>query len=1073
MTEKNIFFPERWLAPGRKRHWAVPCLVVLILLGGFEWMHKARQQADELLRQQLLNRAAAVARTINPEQLQNLSFTDGDVNRPEFQRLCFQMRAYAEAVGLRSLYSMALRDGQIVFGPESLPADDPYASSPGTVYKQPSPQDFEIFKSGKASVQGPRTDEYGTFVTALAPVLDPRTGSVLLVIGLDEETSEWRAALLRAQRAPLLFTAGLLAILLAGSLLTHKYQRTDGSLQSLRYAEAIASAAVMLMLTLAAVQVAHDAERRHRYQIFTSLAQAQVSGIAGELAKLRTRIISAKLFFESGAYMDHDKFGRYANRFTETGFTQGWVWVPEVAAADASRVEQEAHRTGATDFAIWQKNAQGAREPAAGRDRLYPALYIEPQAEFRGASGYDWGSEPVRRAAIEETLRTGLPVITAPEASTAPTNELSGLFVMQSVQTATQTGVVAIALRPDKLLLTQLYKSGAPETEISADLFQLECGTPPRFLASSSDKCSQACWKHHAGLSLAMPVFIFGRSYVVLVHPEHVWLATHPLRNGWRVGAAGLMLTALLTAFIALLSNRPVQLEREVQRRTMELRESEEKLLKLSAAINHTAEAVVITNTAGIIEYVNPAFEVITGYLQEEAVGQNPRVLKSGKQDAAFYRNLWQTISSGRIWEGRIINKRKDGTLYTEEASISPVFDPNGVIVNYVAVKRDITDELNKEEQFRQSDKMQAVGQLAGGVSHDFNNMLQAILGFSELLLDGLKAETLEHQLVSEIKKAALRAVDLTRQLLTFSRKQPIEKKRLDMNAIIRDVNVLLHMLLGVDVTRVFDLAEDLSPVDADPGQMTQVVMNLAINARDAMPNGGRLSFATKNITFEPQAAAAHGAESGSFVCLSVTDTGSGMSPEVKAHLFEPFFTTKAVGKGTGLGLAVVFGIVKQNKGWIHVYSEEGHGTTFNIYLPACEAAAPDKRAVCTHNGRILLAEDDTDMRNLVIQSLKPSGFEFVAASSAEEALELFKQEKGRFDLLFSDIGMPGKSGIELADALRAEQPGLPVLLFSGYQDQRKRWAHLESKGYFFLQKPFNIADLLAAVHSALTEKTR
>jgi PAS domain S-box-containing protein len=518
----------------------------------------------------------------------------------------------------------------------------------------------------------------------------------------------------------------------------------------------------------------------------------------------------------------------------------------------------------------------------------------------------------------------------------------------------------------------------------------------------------------------------------------------------------------------AYLNLRQARLIADEKRRSAELQ-------RLSTAIEQSPEAVAITGPDAVIQYVNPAFETITGYSREEAVGKTPRILKSGEHDKSFYSNLWKTIQAGKIWKGRFVNKRKNGERYTEEASISPVRDASGIITGYVAVKRDISEELNREEQFRQSQKMEAVGQLAGGIAHDFNNILQAILGFSEILLTRLETDSAERRNAAEIQKAANRAAELIRQLLAFSRKQPVERKRIDLNTELRDVEALLQIMLGKNVSYRLELAGDLNPVYADHSQLTQIIMNLAVNARDAMPNGGRLTLATENITFEPHAIATlPEAEPGSFVCLSVTDTGCGMSTEVKNHLFEPFFTTKAVGQGTGLGLAVVYGIVKQNKGWIHVYSEEGLGSAFKIYLPACETAVETRKpGTVAHNGRILLVEDDADMRNLVIRILETAGYESVSVSNAEDALRQFDLGNGRFDLLFSDIVLPHQSGVDLADRLRVKKPSLRVLLYSGYQDQRERWETLDTKGYHFLKKPFSVTGLLSAVHDATTEINR
>jgi PAS domain S-box-containing protein len=503
-----------------------------------------------------------------------------------------------------------------------------------------------------------------------------------------------------------------------------------------------------------------------------------------------------------------------------------------------------------------------------------------------------------------------------------------------------------------------------------------------------------------------------------------------------------------------------------------EQKKTEDDLRRLSTAIEQSEETVVITDTDGIIQYVNPSFEKVTGYSREEVAGQTPRLLKSGRQDETFYSDLWKTITSGETWNGRFINKRKNGELYTDEASISPVRGKDGTITGYVAVRRDITAELQQEEDFRQAQKMESVGQLAGGIAHDFNNMLQAIQGFAEILLERLTGGTVEHNSAQEIIKAAKRAAGLTRKLLVFSRKQSVDKKEMDLNETVRESEALLCTLLGESIRIDLHLAGDLPKIYADHGQMAQIIMNLAVNARDAMPGGGRLTIATDQIRFsEKDAAGLPDVDPGMFVCLSVNDTGCGMNKAVQERLFEPFFTTKEVGKGTGLGLAVIYGIVKQNRGWVHVYSEENRGTCFKIYLPAladgpAETAGTEKTA--EEGERILFVEDDSDTREMVVRILEPAGYIVSAAATAEEALALFEKPGEAFNLLFSDIILPEKNGMELADELRNRNPGLPVLLYSGYRDQRERWKQVDRKGYRFLQKPFTVSALLSAVYETL-----
>jgi len=483
---------------------------------------------------------------------------------------------------------------------------------------------------------------------------------------------------------------------------------------------------------------------------------------------------------------------------------------------------------------------------------------------------------------------------------------------------------------------------------------------------------------------------------------------------------------------------------------------------RLLTAINQMAETIIITDVEGMIQYANPAFEKITGYSCEEVLGQTPRVLKSGEQDAAFYKKLWGVLLNGEIWSGRLTNKKKDGTLYTEEATISPVKDINGKMVNYVAVKRDITEEINLEEQLRQSQKMESLGQLVGGVAHDFNNLLQVINGQAEMARIKLSANSSPADSINEICKASEDAKNLVQQLLIFSRQQVIDPTNLDLNKEIESTQRMLSLIIGEHIQFTFLAEKGLGQIFADKGQIHQVLMNLCMNARDAMPDGGRLTLKTQGVSIESDDLKSQTwARPGRYILLSVTDTGCGMDKAIRGKIFDPFFTTKEVGKGTGLGLSTVYGIVKQNKGHIAVYSEPGEGTTFNIYLPMSDpfsasttdilVDAPQPAGDGTET--ILVAEDDAMILDLATEILNNAGYTILTAIDGLEAVRVFEKHADEIDLVMMDGMMPRMNGKEAMKKILKKCPAQRYLFVTGYDpdiEQKEGKSHLLSKPYRF-----------------------
>ena len=506
-----------------------------------------------------------------------------------------------------------------------------------------------------------------------------------------------------------------------------------------------------------------------------------------------------------------------------------------------------------------------------------------------------------------------------------------------------------------------------------------------------------------------------------------------------------------------------------------ERKQAEFERERLTSAIEQVVETVVITDTKGTIQYVNPAFETVTGYTRDEVLGTNESIPRSGGQDQEFYRELWATISSGEIWRGTIINKRKDGKPYTMESSISPVRDPAGRIVNYVMVNHDMSAQRLIEARLRQAEKMETVGQLAGGVAHDFNNMLQVIITYTDMALSIAETGERLHKYLIEIRRAAQRSAEITGQLLAFARKEIISPKIVDLNDSVSGAQKMIKRLIGESIDVAWMPGRDLWKLEVDPTQLDQILANLAVNARDAIGGVGKLTIGTQNVTLdEAFCAEKPGLTPGEYLLLSVSDDGRGMDKETLSHLFEPFFTTKDAGKGTGLGLATVYGIVKQNNGYISVYSEPGDGSTFKVYLPRAEAAAGeyavDVEPEFSRGGTetVLVVEDEGAILELARESLEQLGYTVLAAGSPEEAIRSSETHAGPIHLLLTDVVMPQMNGRQLSERLIASRPQLKCLYMSGYTADVMGHRRILDEEMKFIAKPFSLAVLAEKIREVM-----
>ncbi|MCP4271217.1 MAG: PAS domain S-box protein, partial [Gammaproteobacteria bacterium] len=509
-----------------------------------------------------------------------------------------------------------------------------------------------------------------------------------------------------------------------------------------------------------------------------------------------------------------------------------------------------------------------------------------------------------------------------------------------------------------------------------------------------------------------------------------------------------------------------------------EQKKIEAELMKLSQAVEQSSASVVITDTEGIIEYVNPKFEEITGYSRNEAMGKNPRILSSGEKSKADHKELWQTILSGKDWQGEFHNRRKDGSLFWEWAKISPIKNEDGKVISILAINEDITERKKLEEQVRWSQKMDAVGQLTGGIAHDFNNILGIILGNLSLIKTKISNDPWINKRVDEAMKGANRGTSITRKLLSFSRKDSSNLETSSINNLILNMKELIEKSLTATIHVETKLESDLWPVAINKGDFEDVIINLSLNARDAMPDGGKLTIETANKHLTKQYLdKIEQPETDNFIMVSVSDSGKGMSEKIISKAIEPFFTTKRSGKGTGLGLSQVYGFVQRCHGLMKIHSSEGTGSTIQLFFPRSEQNIKNSHEkvalseIPTGSETILIVDDEEALLEITSSLLNSAGYKTITATSGKQASSILKSGE-KIDLLFSDIIMPGEyDGFQLASKIHQEYPHLKILLTSGYTMERENQIisddlFIASLTESIVNKPYDQSELTQAIRT-------
>lgn len=521
------------------------------------------------------------------------------------------------------------------------------------------------------------------------------------------------------------------------------------------------------------------------------------------------------------------------------------------------------------------------------------------------------------------------------------------------------------------------------------------------------------------------------------------------------------------------LEHKVLELEREIG----DHKRTEEQLDRLATAIECAAEDVTITNIHGEIEYVNPAFEKVTGYTKKEVMGKNPNILKSGKHEKSYYRILWNTITSGEVWKGRFINKRKDDNLIVQDASIAPIISNSNKTIGFVAVKRDITQQISLESQLLQAQKLESIGSLASGLVHDFNNMLNGIIAASSLIKILLKKEKVErskkiNSALDAIFETSYRSADMIHQLLTLSRKEKVEFVTVDVNYSLKHIIKICQNTFPKSITIETSLSENPLNILADPTQIEQALLNICVNAAHAMTimksdsqkKSGTLTLSSQEIYADKKFCQTrlNAKEDNTYVLLTIKDTGVGMSKETKDKIFEPFFTTKDKEVGTGLGLAMVNNFIKFHNGFLECDSSPGEGTVFRMYFPKQldeknkQIIDSEQNQIILNNGTVLIVDDDKTIRLVVKDILLECGYEVLTAANGISGIELYKKNADKIDAVLLDMEMPELSGLEVYEKLQEINAQVKVLITSGYSKDARVTKALTLGANGYLQKPFS-----------------
>ncbi len=699
--------------------WGFPALVVAVLVLGGITAWWAGRQAEEDWSDQLLKQTTGIARTIDANLLKQLRFDESDRQNPAYQRIRGELTAYGQALGLTQIWSTTRKDGHLVFGPENIPTTSQMASEPGTIYKNPSKKNEEIFLTGEPGLEGPYTDEYGTFISAFAPVKDPRTGKILLVIGADVPVKDWHLRIWQQRTGTLGLTVVMLLILFCSYEAWRWRERSSGYVKKyFRHLEAATVLLTGLLLTWCAVQLAHSREQSNRKDTFSQIAEAQVAAVREGFRDVKDTVLPGlEHLLANDSNLTAEQFSQITSHLASSGGIKAVAWAPLVTGDALADFQSHAKKiSGQPDFHVYEKNSTGEKISPSLRANYFPILNTEPLAGNQAILGFNLAADNTCGRALATASATRFSTASDPVNLGQPNGTPNVSLVVRPVfensggAEKKLKGFAVAVLRFDPMLDDVLSAASGEGKVAAADLLQLADGKPATTLASwpSDDStihpdAETLLQANEKSLWIVRPVFAFGQAYALAVTPGSAFMAAHPNRAGLLVGSCGLFVTLITTLIIGLMRHRQHLLEEEVTTRTELLRATVDRLQMLWHALDQSPVSILITDARQCIEYVNQKQLSLSGYSRQELVGQSPRIFKSNTMPAETYQILRETLSARMTWTGELCNRKKNGTLFWESGIITPIKDKNGNVTNYLAIKEDITERKNSELELKKS----------------------------------------------------------------------------------------------------------------------------------------------------------------------------------------------------------------------------------------------------------------------------------------------------------------------------------------------------------------------------------